>query len=188
MRGTAPVISALAAMLLLSEFPSTGAWFGIGLICSGVLLLAGASMGKLHAAALGFALTNAGVIAAYTLIDGQGARLSAQALSYTAWVFILTAVFMLIFVGLRRQPYKPLFSGKHVWRTAGLGGLGTLAAYSMVLWAMTRAPIASIAALREMSIVFAALIGALFLHEQLNRWRWIAVTLVCLGAIVIKLY
>jgi drug/metabolite transporter (DMT)-like permease len=188
MRGSAPVIAALAAVLVLNEFPSLGQWLGIGLICLGVLLLAGAAWKNLRWSAIGFALANAGVIAAYTLIDGQGARLSGQALSYTAWVFILTAVFMLAYVRLRRQSIGTLLVGPHVWRTAGLGGLGTLAAYSMVLWAMTLAPIAAVAALREMSIVFAALIGALFLHEHLNRWRVLAVSLVCAGAMVIKLY
>jgi drug/metabolite transporter (DMT)-like permease len=188
MRGTAPVIAALAALLILSEFPSVGAWLGIGLISSGVLLLAGADWSRLRLSTVGFALGNAGVIAAYTLVDGQGARLSGQALSYTAWVFILTAVFLLTYRWLRRQPIRTLLSGSSVWRTAGLGGLGTLAAYSMVLWAMTRAPIASVAALREMSIVFAALIGVVFLREHLNRWRWFAVGLVCMGAMTIKFF
>lgn len=187
MRGSAPVIAALAAMLLLNEFPSPGVWTGIALICFGVLLLAGSALDKFQTSSVGLAVGNACVIAAYTLIDGQGARLSGQPLSYTAWVFILTAVFMLGFVGLRRPLNNALFSGKAKWRTAVLGGFGTLAAYSMVLWAMTRAPIASVAALRELSIVFAALIGTLFLREPLSPGRWTAIGLVCAGAISIKL-
>jgi len=187
MRGTAPVITALSAVLVLNEFPSSGAWLGIALICLGVLLLAGTAWGQWQTASISFALGNAAVIAAYTLIDGQGARLSGQPLSYTAWVFILTAVFMLVYIRLKRYSIRTLLVGPSIWRTAGLGGLGTLAAYSMVLWAMTHAPIATVAALRETSIVFAALLGVLFLHEHLSRWRWLAVALVCAGAMVIKL-
>jgi drug/metabolite transporter (DMT)-like permease len=67
------------------------------------------------------------------------------------------------------------------------GGVGTLAAYSLVLWAMTRAPIASVAALRETSIVFAALIGMLFLKESMSRLRLASILMVCAGAVAIKL-
>lgn len=188
MRGAAPVILALAAVVLLNELPSSGAWLGIGLICCGVLLLAAASRDKLRPAAIGFALGNAGIIAAYTLVDGQGARLSGHALSYTAWVFVLNAVFTLGTLALLRRRIPSQVPLSAALRSACLGGLGTLAAYSLVLWAMTRAPIASVAALREMSIVFAALIGTALLGEHLDRWRWTAVALVCAGAIAIKLF
>jgi drug/metabolite transporter (DMT)-like permease len=107
-------------------------------------------------------------------------------LGYTAWVFLLTALFMLGLAAALwgRTVLKP---GAQAWRTAGLGGLGTLAAYGLVLWAMTQAPIAAVAALREMSIVFAAFIGVLFLKEQMGRLRLTSVLLVCLGAVAIKL-
>ena len=188
MRGTAPALAALAALIVLGESPSVGAWLGIVLICTGVLVLSGVAWrnGVLRPASVAFALGNACVIAAYTLIDGQGARLSGHALGYTAWVFLLTALFMLGLAAALwgRSVLKP---GAGAWRAAVLGGLGTLAAYSLVLWAMTQAPIAAVAALREMSIVFAALIGVLFLKEQMGRLRLTSVLLVCLGAVAIKL-
>ena len=188
MRGTAPVLTALAALIVLNESPSAGGWVGIALVCSGVLLMVGAASraGVLRPPALAFALGNACVIAAYTLIDGHGARLSGHSLSYTAWVFLLTAVFVLgLALTLRRHSVPSLNAS--AWRIASLGGAGTLVAYSLVLWAMTRAPIASVAALRESSIVFAALIGVLFLGEHMGRLRLASVVLVCLGAVAIKL-
>lgn len=188
MRGSAPVLAAFAALLLLGESPSTGAWAGIALICFGVLLLAGASWGGLHVSTIAFALGNAVVIALYTLVDGQGVRLSGHALAYTAWVFVLNAAFTFAGVALFRKRLVFTWQRAAVWRTAALGGLGTLTAYSLVLWAMTRSSIASVAALRETSIVFAALIGALLLGEHLNRWRWLAVLLVTAGAVAIKLF
>ncbi len=188
MRGTAPVLTALAAALLLGETPGPGAWLGIALICMGVLALAGHAWrsGAGHAGAVLVALANAGVIALYTLVDGQGVRLAGHALSYTAWVFLLSALFMLATaIWLRGRALLRPAPG--AWRAALLGGGGTLAAYGLVLWAMTQAPIATVAALRETSIVFAAIIGALFLHEGLGRRRLLAALLVCAGAVAIKL-
>ena len=97
MRGTAPALTALAAALLLSERPTPPGWLGIALICSGVLALAGRGWrgGASHPGAVLAALANAGVIALYTLVDGQGVRLSGHALSYTGGVFLLTAVLLL---------------------------------------------------------------------------------------------
>jgi drug/metabolite transporter (DMT)-like permease len=188
MRGTAPVLTALAAALLLGEAPTPGAWLGIALICGGVLMLAGRAWrsGTSHPGAVLAALANAGVIALYTLVDGQGVRLAGHALSYTAWVFLLSAAFMLVTAAWLRGR-SLLRSAPGAWRAAALGGSGTLAAYSLVLWAMTQAPIATVAALRETSIVFAALIGALLLREDLSRLRLFSALLVCGGAVAIKL-
>ena len=187
MRGTAPALTALAAALLLGERPAPLGGLGIALICAGVLALAGRAWrgGASHPAAVLAALANAGVIALYTLVDGQGVRLSGHALSYTGWVFLLTAVPMLGTAALRggRTLLQPPAGA---WRTATLGGAGTLAAYSLVLWAMARAPIASVAALRETSIVFAALIGTLFLHERLGWLRLLASLAVCAGVVALR--
>jgi len=188
MRGTAPALTALAAALLLAEAPPLGAWLGIALICGGVLALADRAgrSGASHPGAVLAALANAGVIALYTLVDGLGVRLAGHALSYTAWVFLLTAVFMLA-AGTWLRGRALLRPPPGAWRAALLGGAGTLAAYSLVLWAMTQAPIATVAALRETSIVFAALIGVVFLKEGLSRLRLFSALLVCAGAVVIKL-
>lgn len=188
MRGTAPALTALAAALLLSEAPTPLGWLGIALICSGVLALAGRGWrgGAGHPGAALAALANAGVIALYTLVDGQGVRRAGHALSYTGWVFLLSAVLLLATAGALRGRTvlrPPAGAG----RTALLGGAGTLAAYSLVLWAMAQAPIAVVAALRETSIVFAALIGALFLGEGLGRLRVVSTLLVCAGAVLLKL-
>lgn len=188
MRGTAPALAALGALLWLQESPPLVGWLGIVLICTGVLTLTRDAwrQGGVRPASLALALGNAGVIALYTLVDGQGARLSGHALGYTAWVFLLTAVLMLA-VTLVWRGSALLRPAPGSWRAALLGGAGTLAAYSLVLWAMTRAPIATVAALRETSIVFAALIGTLLLRERLSRQRLLSVLLVCAGAVAIKL-
>jgi len=189
MRGTAPAITALAAALLLQEMPSAGGWAGIVLICGGVLLLA-LGHGAPARAALRPALGNALVIAAYTLVDGQGARLSGHAFSYTGWIFLATAVLMLGLTFALRGPteMRQMLPGWRIGLLGLLGGGCTLASYALALWAMIRAPIATVAALRETSIVFAALIGLLFLKERLRPQRLASVLLVCAGASSIKLF
>lgn len=189
MRGTAPVLTALAAVLLLGEVPTRLGWLGIALICGGVLVLAARAWhaGISHPAAVLAALANAGVITLYTVVDGQGVRLAGHALAYTAWLFVLTALLMATHTVLRHGRGRLHAASTGAWRTALLGGAGTLGAYSLVLWAMAHAPIASVAALRETSIVFAALMGALFLREGLGRLRLISAALVCTGVVLIKL-
>jgi drug/metabolite transporter (DMT)-like permease len=189
MRGSAPALSAVAAALLINESPSPGGWAGILLISCGVLVLAGDSLrsGKFRAAPALFALTNAGVIVVYTLVDGQGARLSGHAFSYTGWMFLLTAPLLLAIsaAGRGREVFRRIQSG---WGRALLGGACTLASYGLALWAMTHAPIALVAALRETSVVFAAIIAAYFLKEPITLLRYASIFTVTAGAIVIKVF
>ncbi|MEK9951236.1 MAG: EamA family transporter [Curvibacter sp.] len=188
MRGSAPVLTAAAAALWLHELPAPLGWLGIALICTGVLALAGGAwrQGLQHPGALLAALANAAVIALYTLADGQGVRLAGHALAYTTWLFALTALFMLP-VLLAARGRTVLRAASYSARVLLLGGAGTLGAYSLVLWAMVQAPIASVAALRETSIVFAALIAALVLREGLGRLQLGCAALVCAGAVLIRL-
>ncbi len=188
MRGSPPAITAVAGALLIDESPAPGGWVGVFLISFGVLVLAGDfwRSGRFRAAPMIFALATAAVIVVYTLVDGQGARLAGHALSYTGWMFLLTAPLLLAIVaaGQRRGILQRLRRG---WRRGLFGGTCTLASYALALWAMTLAPIALVAALRETSVVFAALIAAVFLKEPITRIRMLSIVLVCLGAVAIKI-
>ena len=187
MRGSAPALTAVAAVLLLNESPSPGGWVGVLLISCGVLVLAGDAWraGTFRAASAMFALANAGVIVVYTLVDGQGVRLSGHALSYTAWIFLLTAP-LLLAVATAAQGREVLQRIALGWRRGLLGGACTLASYALALWAMTRAPIALVAALRETSVVFAAVIAVYFLKEPMTRLRVASIVTVCAGAVAVK--
>jgi drug/metabolite transporter (DMT)-like permease len=189
MRGSAPALSAVAAALLLNESPSLGGWAGVLLISCGVLVLAGDSWrsGTFRAAPAMFALTNACVIVVYTLVDGQGARLSGHAFSYTGWMFLLTAPLLLAIstAGQGREILQRIQLG---WRKGLLGGACTLASYGLALWAMTRAPIALVAALRETSVIFAVIIAVFFLKEPITRLRYASIFIVSAGAIAIKVF
>ena len=189
MRGSAPALSAVAAALWLKESPSLGGWAGVLLIAGGVLVLAGDSWhsGTFRVAPAMFALANAGVIVVYTLVDGQGARLSGHAFSYTGWMFLLTALLLLAIAALGHGR-EALQWFRWGWRRGLLGGACTLASYGLALWAMTRAPIALVAALRETSVVFAAIIAASFLKEPITRLRYASIITVGAGAVAITVF
>jgi len=188
MRGSAPAVSAIAAALVLSEWPATGGWLGVLLISSGVMLLAGDSWraGAFHGRTALFALATAAVIVVYTLVDGVGARLSGNAIVYTGWVLVLTAIpytgLFLVRDGAATQAYL-----RQHWKRGLIGGACTLGSYALALWAMTQAPIALVAALRETSVVFGALLAATLLRERITRMRWAAILVVVAGAVAIKL-
>jgi len=188
MRGSAPAVSAITAALLLAEVPTAGGWLGVVLICGGVVLLAGDAWRKqaFNRNAALFAIGTAGVIVVYTLVDGIGVRLSDHAASYTGWVFLLTAMPLVTFFWVRDRAATTAYLHQH-WRRGLCGGACTLASYALALWAMTQAPIALVAALRETSVVFALLIAAIVLRERITRIRYLSILIVIAGAAAIKL-
>jgi len=185
MRGTAPLLVALFGIVLLDEHPSTAIWLGILLISAGILSLGLLQRSRAHRGATLWALANAAIIASYTLVDGTGARLSGGPASYVAWLFWLQGLlFVSLIVALRRRAV--LAHAARNWRRGFGGGLCLISAYGIVLWAMTQAPVAAVAALRETSVIFAALLGSLFLKEAFGRQRLIAACTVALGVAALR--
>ena len=186
MRGVAPLITAVAGIAVLGELPAPIAWLGMLLISAGVLLLGYRALGHAPSrAAVFFALANAAVIALYTLIDGQGARISGNAWSYIVWLFVLDGIpFSLWMLATRRATFIANLRGRS--RRALVGGGLSAAAYAISVWAMTKAPVALVASLRETSVLFATLLGARLLHERLSPRRWGGVIAVVIGVIALK--
>lgn len=187
MRGSAPLLVALVSAALVGEVLSVRQYGAIGLICAGVLAMSlwrGAGAAPPSRRSTLFALLNAAVIACYTLIDGVGVRLSGAPVAYTLWLFALSAVVLLAAVMGRRQALRDYVS--QYWKTGLLGGFVSMAAYGLALWAMTAAPVPVVAALRETSILFAALIARVFLRERLGVHRLCAVGLIAGGAVAMR--
>ena len=186
MRGTAPLLVAVLGIVLLHELPSAHAMLGIVLICTGIVSIAFIRRERHPPAAARWAFTNAAIIAAYTLVDGSGARASGNPIAYVTW---LIAIEGLPFVGwiLWRggAPAAAYLGGS--WRRGLLGGVASLGAYGIVLFAMTRAPVAAVAALRETSVLFAAVIGALWLKEGFGAMRLAGAASVAVGIAALKL-
>lgn len=196
MRGSAPLLVALAAAALLGETPSPLAWLGIGAVTLGVLLvgLSRPAATLHHGRALAYALANAAVIAAYTLVDGQGVRVTvaqgAGALSYVLLLTVLDGVpYPTLVVARRSAPARRalLAYARRRWPLAMLGGLASLASYGIALWAMTRAPVAAVSALRETSVLFATALSVLVLGERFGLQRAIGAAVVVAGVIALRL-
>lgn len=192
MRGSAPLLVALASWPLIGERLSSMQMGAVACICAGIFGLyfasrqpATARVAKNAGHATAFALGNACVIASYTLIDGIGVRLSGAPAAYTMWIFVLNGAGLLLWTALRRPADLLAYAGTQ-WRLAAFGGFGTLASYGLALWAMTQAPVAAIAALRETSILFAIAIAALFLRERISPRRYLAIALIAAGAVLMR--
>ena len=187
-RGSAPLITTLGSALLLAEVPTPLAVLGILLLSIGTLLMSfrgGAEIGRINRRAVGFALVTSVFVAGYTLTDGSGARLATTASSYAAWLFAVDAVWTAVLVlALRGRAIVPVMAGE--WKTGLVTGALAGAAYWIAMWAMTKAPIASVAALRESSILFALLISVVALKERVTGWRIAAALAIVAGVVALR--
>jgi drug/metabolite transporter (DMT)-like permease len=187
MRGGAPLLVALVGPLVLDEHLPPLAWLGTGLISLGIVAPALKSLAHpgTHRATA-YALANAAIIAAYTLVDGKGARASGDAIAYAMWLFFLDGFALCGYAWVTRRA-SLLDYVKLRWQPGLAGALLSMGAYAIVLWAMTRAPVAMVAALRETSVIIAAVIGATLLREPLGAWRIAGAALVAGGILALKL-
>jgi drug/metabolite transporter (DMT)-like permease len=185
MRGAAPLLVSAFGALILGERLPAAAWAGIGTICLGIFSLAAGSP-RGHRKGMALALATAVVIAAYTLVDGVGVRRSGAPVAYTLWIFLLTAPpFALWAATARKADLVPHLAAN--WARSLTAGVGTLGSYTLALWAMTLAPVAVVAALRETSILFGTALAALVLKERLGPARIAAACLVAAGAVALRL-
>ncbi|HLW12884.1 MAG TPA: EamA family transporter, partial [Casimicrobiaceae bacterium] len=186
MRGTAPLLVAVLGIVFLRELPTAHAMLGILLICAGIVSIAFVRRERHPRAAALWAFANAAIIASYTLVDGTGARASGNAWAYVTWLIFVEGLPFLSWIGWRRgaPAVAYLYRG---WRRGLLGGACSLGAYAIVLFAMTRAPVAAVAALRETSVLFAALIGAVWLKEGFGAMRFAGAASVVVGVAALKL-
>ncbi|SAK83087.1 multidrug DMT transporter permease [Caballeronia temeraria] len=188
-RGSSPMLVTLGAALFAHEAIGPLHAFGIVLISGGIIALAlqGGRVSRPGAIA---ALTTGVTIAIYTVIDGIGVRLSGgEAITYTAWMFMFYWFMPVIFVARRGLPalWTPVKQAPMAVASSLAGGLVSIAAYGIVIWAMQSGAMGAVSALRETSVVFAALIGRVFLQEPVSAKRWLACVVVACGAVCLGL-
>ncbi len=195
MRGSAPLLVALGSTAL-GEPLTLAAWLGIGAVTLGVLLvgLARPAQALNHRRAIAYALANGAVIAAYTIVDGRGVRISAEAgytaASYVVLLFVLDGIPYPALVFARRSAASRqamLAYARQRWPLATLGGLASLGSYWIALWAMTRAPVAAVSALRETSVLFATAMSVLLLKERFGLQRACAAVVIVGGVVALRL-
>ncbi|MGC2714438.1 MAG: EamA family transporter [Pseudolabrys sp.] len=188
-RGSAPLMTAAATTVFIGEKLSLVGWTGIFSLVAGVLLLSargGRELAEVDRRAIGFALFTALTICVYSVVDGIGARLSANPNAYSVWLFIGIAVVMLPYAIYRDGP-DVIPAMRRFWRRGLAGGALQLLSYGIAIWAMTLAPIAIVATLRETSVLFGAVIAVVVLKEPLRAARIVAACLIVCGLILIRL-
>jgi drug/metabolite transporter (DMT)-like permease len=189
-RGAAPLMTATASTLVLGEDIGLQGWIGILTLVAGVFLLSvrgGRDIARIDRRAVGFAFFTAMTICGYSLVDGIGARISGNPHAYAVLLFLFDGACMAL-VALWRRGQSIITEGRIYWKTGLIGGVLTVTSYWIAIWAMTVAPIAIVAALRETSVLFAAVIAVVVLKEPLRAPRVIAALMIVAGLAMIRLH
>jgi drug/metabolite transporter (DMT)-like permease len=188
-RGSSPLLVTLGAALFAHEAIGHLHVLGIVMISGGIIAIA-LEGGRVSRPGLLAALTTGVTIAIYTVIDGIGVRLSGgQALAYTAWMFLFYWLMPVLFVAMRglKPLWTPVRTAPMAIGSSLCGGLVSIAAYGIVIWALQSGAMGAVSALRETSVVFAVLIGRVFLREAVSGRRWVACLIVAAGAVCLGL-
>lgn len=186
-RGAAPMIVAAIGAFALSDEVSVLEYAAIVFLGAGIALMArGAFQNGESLRLVPLALASAVATAGYSLVDGLGARVSGDAVAYVGWLFALDMVLFTPLIVALRGP-TVLRARARDWRLGALAALASYGAYAIAVWAMTVAPIALVAALRETSILFAVLIGWLVMGDRMDRTKAIAATIIVTGVVLTRL-
>jgi len=183
-RGSSPLLVTLGAAVADGESPSASGIAGIVLVSGGIISLAFRGR-RLPEVGILYALGTGFFIAAYSVTDGIGGRLSGNPAAYTVWLCLLWGLASVPVYWLRRRDVR-LWRGARPTLLAGLGGVVSLLAYGIVIFAMSRAPMGSVSALRETSVLFAVLLGRLFFAEPLTFRRIISAVVILAGVLCLE--
>ena len=183
-RGSSPLLVTLGAALLAGEWPKPIAIAGIALVSIGIISLAFRGR-RLPEAGIFYALGTGCFIAAYSVADGIGGRLSGHPMAYTLWMCLLWGATAVPVYVARRRDWR-LWRGLRQTGTAAAGGIVSLLAYGIVIFAMTLAPMGSVSALRETSVLFAVLLGRIFFAETLSGRRILSALVIVAGVLCLE--
>jgi drug/metabolite transporter (DMT)-like permease len=183
-RGSSPLLVTIGAALTVGEWPALSGILGIALVGGGIISLAFKGR-RLPEAGIFYALGTGMFIAAYSVTDGIGGRASGNAIAYTVWMCLLWgATAVPVYVARRRDTL--LWRGPRKTGLAAMGGIISVVAYGIVIFAMTRAPMGSVSALRETSVLFAVVLGRLFFGETLTVRRIVSALVIAVGALCLE--
>ncbi len=187
-RGTSPWVVAIVASFVVGDTLTSAQVAGVAVVSVGLvtLVFAGGVPGRAQLPAVGLALATGLTIAAYTIVDGVGVRRSGSPFGYAGWLLLVQSIPIPLYALVR---YRGSFT-KRIDRSSSvcvLAGVISFGAYALVLWAQTRGALAAVAALREVSVVFGAVIGWLVFRERFGPWRVVASVLVVAGVVLLSL-
>jgi phosphonate utilization associated putative membrane protein len=191
MRGVGPMLVALSSTLTVGESLSPLGWLGVSGVCAGVLVLGLSSHALQRPKAVAFALANAVIIGLYTVVDALGARTAVReggdALQYVVALFVLDGWPFGLLVLWRRGLAVAWPYARGRAPLASIGAAASLGSYGIALWAMTRAPVAMVAALRETSVLFATLLGTWLLKEHFSARRAVGTAAILAGVVALRI-
>lgn len=185
-RGTAPPLVTVGAAIFAGDRVTVLAVVGIALVSLGIFLLRRSVRPSISGRTLLTGLTIGAIIACYTIVDGMGARVSGNPVGYTLVLFSASGLTTLLTYLFLRGWRLPPTTGKELSKGVASSAVSMLA-YGTVIWALTHGLMGSVSALRETSVLFAALIGAIFLNERFTFRRMLACTIVVIGAVCLGL-
>ena len=186
-RGAAPVFILITGFFVLADELSAREMAGIVVIGAGIMLMArGVWRGGEARALVPLALGSAACTAGYSIVDGSGARVLGDATAYTGWLFLFDLI-LFSFVTATLRGRKVFHASVQTWAKGAVAGLLSMTTYWIVIWAMTKAPIALVSAVRETSVLFAVLIGWLFMGERMGSGKWIAALVILAGMIATRI-
>lgn len=185
-RGSAPLLVGVTSWIFVGEVLSTTEMLGVAAISAGIFSLAIDRAGdRAHKwRPVIFGLLTGLTIMGYTLCDGQGVRVAGDRYGYIVWLFVLDAPALMLICLWRRGPVLFSLAARH-WKVGAIGGALSIAAYGIAIYAMSQAYMAQVAALRETSVIFAAIFSAVILKESFHPRRYAAVAMVALGAVLL---
>jgi len=185
-RGVAPLLVAVGAFVAAGEQLSAQGVFAVSLISLGIVSLAMGGRRALHGPrSVTFALCTGICIAAYTVIDGLGARAAIRVENYIVWLFVIEPIPLIaISAAIRRG--RVVATVRSEWRKGTIGGVLSMAAYGLVIWAMSITPMTYVSALRETSVIVATLIGVRLLREPMGQRRIWSTTIVAAGIVLLN--
>ncbi len=186
-RGSAPLIVAFISVMFLGVVLERTELIAVSIIGAGIISMSLVRQkdGQRNSKAAMLALTTGCFIAAYSLVDGLGARLAGTALGFYAWLTIGNSILCMVYIGATR-PYVLKQLPLKAKKLFLFGGGASFIAYALVIWSFTQAPIALVTALRETSIVFALLIGVFFLKEKLDLTKVFSTMVTLFGAALLR--
>ena len=186
-RGAAPMIVLVVSWVFLSDTITQTEFAGIVVLGAGILLMAhGVFSGGEQRKMLPFALGSAVATAGYSITDGMGARAAGDPILYVGWLMMVAGLFYVPVALVIKGPVL-LRAAPRAWGIGLVAGALSLGAYSIAVWAMTVAPIAVVAAVRETSILFAVLIGWLVFGERMTRSKGLAAVVIVSGVVLTRL-
>ncbi len=186
-RGLSPMLVFIGALVFAHESLQPLAAAGVALVSLGIMSLAFRRNMRFSGESVPYALLTGLFIASYSVVDGIGAREAGNGLSYVMWVYLLWNIPQFLLVWHWRGGARQMFTSTPAVVKGILAGAVALTAYCLIIEAYRYLPIAMVSALRELSSIFAVLIGWLFMHEKLTTRRVVACVLVCGGAVLIRI-